>query len=664
MSFPVLFPTQERGGTVQRRSSRKKNVLFPSKKKKNFFLEVNLEPNLPPKKKTRETMHTQSSGEGCNAGEDAAFFDSLCNLNNVADAFEALTGKKRDTSSFCPLKALADALPDDDQCPALQAYDFLGREKKELPSFACPYCHTPNATLIGGAGTGFYAYGCYTCMSAFNMSREPDASGQYRFRASKRSFGGGKRRGNGYKCGACGEKKSPIPGLRHICKADAAYIGKEGSFFSAGYDAFIIGEKGSELWAEEGEGGGEEDGEEKGGGGKGEGEGKREGDGEEKGGGGEGGGEGKGEEYGGGEEGEAEGSEAKKARREQKYIRTGLELFNILDLVEHKVMGDGSCWVYAILACAGLCEHADARSDNPPTQIDRARDKMCREMTHSFLQRNKTSIAESDIATLDDILRVPSYPIADDDDYGSFGSNVTILGLVGCIKTSVVIWNKGTIGVEGAMQQVFSWNGDRAEEVLMTPTHILEKKGEAIHIMWNGVDHYTALVGQRLPRFEASVHDSLAKAAPLPGKGGDDWVCFQNMIRCDPQSRREVKGVEACSEEELKKMCIKNGYNSILSVEQPTAAVYFMQFDACVTEEDCDKAGDFSNRFYLYRNPNKVQTACPPSKSCFCNVHYMSRTVLVECESCKRWIHQKCTPYADLTTEALDSIRFVCSLCK
>ena len=41
--------------------------------------------------------------------------------------------------------------------------------------------------------------------------------------------------------------------------------------------------------------------------------------------------------------------------------RTGTDLFKLLRLVNKKVKGDGSCWDYAIMACAGLRDHAHTR---------------------------------------------------------------------------------------------------------------------------------------------------------------------------------------------------------------------------------------------------------------------------------------------------------------
>ena len=112
-------------------------------------------------------------------------------------------------------------------------------------------------------------------------------------------------------------------------------------------------------------------------------------------------------------------------------VRTGTDLFKLLKLVLHKVKGDGSCWVYAIMACAGLCDHAHPRHNNDPSSRDRTRDSLCRVMTHTYLQKNGVmlSLSTSDLANLDDILEMPKYPMKDDDDFGSFGSSLTVLGL-------------------------------------------------------------------------------------------------------------------------------------------------------------------------------------------------------------------------------------------
>ena len=80
-------------------------------------------------------------------------------------------------------------------------------------------------------------------------------------------------------------------------------------------------------------------------------------------------------------------------------------------------------------------------------------------MTHTYLQKNGVmlNLSTSDLANLDDILEMPKYPMKDDDDFGSFGSNLTVLGLVGYLKRTVVMWNKLTIDVIDAKQQVVTW---------------------------------------------------------------------------------------------------------------------------------------------------------------------------------------------------------------
>jgi hypothetical protein len=201
--------------------------------------------------------------------------------------------------------------------------------------------------------------------------------------------------------------------------------------------------------------------------------------------------------------------------------KNAFAVYNLLDLVRNKVRGDGSCWVYAILATFGLCEHVHPRTEQDATPIDRTRDLFCRMMSEKALREhvNELKLTDADLRSLDDICIQPKYPFDEncEDDYGSFGTDVTVVGLVFHMKTTVVLWNFKTLRNRRARQTVMqwipkdgvvkqrAWNND--EILLYSLQH------EAIHIEWNGDYHYASLVPKRFVRIDPSVMTMLSQEA-------------------------------------------------------------------------------------------------------------------------------------------------------
>ena len=114
----------------------------------------------------------------------------------------------------------------------------------------------------------------------------------------------------------------------------------------------------------------------------------------------------------------------------EQQVRNGNAAISLLKLKRYKVKGDGSCWVYAILACAGLCESRSLTAEQTPTSRDRGMDRVCRNLAYLWLFDHQNVMLRDEIETLDEILdKLPQHPMVDDDDFGSFGTINTVMGL-------------------------------------------------------------------------------------------------------------------------------------------------------------------------------------------------------------------------------------------
>ena len=69
-------------------------------------------------------------------------------------------------------------------------------------------------------------------------------------------------------------------------------------------------------------------------------------------------------------------------------VLTGYGAYKKLHVTRHRVRGDGSCWVYAILACLRLLEHHDEKRLLNPSTRDCAFDLVCRTHALNWLNAN------------------------------------------------------------------------------------------------------------------------------------------------------------------------------------------------------------------------------------------------------------------------------------
>ena len=113
-------------------------------------------------------------------------------------------------------------------------------------------------------------------------------------------------------------------------------------------------------------------------------------------------------------------------------------------------------------------------------------------------------------------VKTPDYPLEEASDFGDFGNMNTIVGLAAYFKVSCVVWNKKTLRNASASQQVVEYIEDddaqKVRERLWSMDEILTFAANdkpLIHIEWDGVNHYAALVGPQPVSIDPVVYQRL-----------------------------------------------------------------------------------------------------------------------------------------------------------
>ena len=127
-------------------------------------------------------------------------------------------------------------------------------------------------------------------------------------------------------------------------------------------------------------------------------------------------------------------------------ILSGYEAYEKLNMTRYRVRGDGSCWVYAVLACLRLLEHHDEKRTRDPSTRDCAFDLVCRTHAHDWLKANidwvKGNTPQEEIDTITaTILRTPTYTNGDRTEMSSYGTILTIMCLAGVFEINIIVWN-------------------------------------------------------------------------------------------------------------------------------------------------------------------------------------------------------------------------------
>ena len=175
-----------------------------------------------------------------------------------------------------------------------------------------------------------------------------------------------------------------------------------------------------------------------------------------------------------------------------------------------KVKGDGSCWVYAILAAMYLMENTHMTKELTPTTRDRAMDDTCRSFSMMWLEQFSTHMTVTERSAIEDLQIMPQYDQDKLISMGTFGDSNTLMGLAGCLGISVVMWNKKMLNKRNVKHQVIicmnrdhcdstnTWPYEMKESAMLIeeivtfckdPTHMRR----VAHIEWDGSAHYACM---------------------------------------------------------------------------------------------------------------------------------------------------------------------------
>ena len=361
------------------------------------------------------------------------------------------------------------------------------------------------------------------------------------------------------------------------------------------------------------------------------------------------------------------------------HISHGADFISQFGLKRRKVKGDGSCWVYAVLECAGLLDHGHPRIEQTPTQLDRAKDMHCRMMAVAWLRQHgqaSLNLSDEEMGTVFSFLKTPEYPFDDDEDYGTFGNTTSIAGLIPYIKRTIILWDKTTQRNPMARQQVIEYSvSSTVRERVWDIDQIVSycQNHEAIHIEWNGVNHYAALVGSNPVSIDDRFKAQLLELGPVtrikqPSRIGstqsdDGWCLFENAYRLEAEKRVRSDFCVDTPIDILKAQCIQAKCNAIQIHDE---WVTFVRFDFHVTAADCRTAGDFLSRLYVLNKKSRKRKAAPDlfADKCLCRIKFKANKRLVQCDKCHRNCHQQCTHLAGMSMEEMLEIdEFVCGAC-
>ena len=463
----------------------------------------------------------------------------------------------------------------------------------------CPWCSS-KATLISGAKRyEKYTYSCFSCNMRWNqlIPGKPNEEGGYDVTISRRRIGLEARLNQSYKCGRCGA----CPKFGHICPMKGKRKRE-----SVPLDV-LVGQTLAEA-----------------------------------------------------EEAIMCANAVTKLDAALVVCLTGDAVLNALLLTRNFVKGDGSCWIYSVLAAFGFCESANPTCEREPSALDQGRDAVCRQLVHDYLTSNNSSEAdEKDIASIDSLLRAPVYPLLSPSDMGSFGTSFTISGLAQVSQTTIVMWNTNSLQNDKARQQVVEVKNSSCLETNWSNKEILvySLANPCVHILWNGADHYSAL----LPPFSVQCGPSFA-AKMVAAEPANKWLVVENGFRHDPASFKNTAFYPSTPMRELREACVAKGYNAIFLL-YTESIVRFAKFDFEVRDEDAVRPEGFACDMHILNAKNEGKKA--PNAFCHCNAFRRGDQQMLSCDVCDRLVHMSCTKFASYSADQLAALDcFFCRDCE
>ena len=214
-----------------------------------------------------------------------------------------------------------------------------------------------------------------------------------------------------------------------------------------------------------------------------------------------------------------------------KVLETAREFYSHFNLTRFKVKGDGSCWVYAILAAMHLMESVHKTKEVIPSMRDRAMDETCRSFSILWLKNFCTHLTTTEMPIIKQLEDMPVYVDNQLIQMGSFGDSNTISGLAACLGISVVLWNNKLQKKRDVKQQVIvCLDRDECDSNKTWPYQVKEfalsvkeiaalcneskHKERVAHIEWDGDGHYACM--QSNHAVDSKMISSLMQSENLP----------------------------------------------------------------------------------------------------------------------------------------------------
>lgn len=355
-----------------------------------------------------------------------------------------------------------------------------------------------------------------------------------------------------------------------------------------------------------------------------------------------------------------------------------------LKLTRLLVRGDGSCWAYAVLATVGLCEHAHADTEGTPSLLDRARDGLLREKCKAWLQEHAETLQLSaqDKTDAANLHKQPSYPLRRRSDFGTFGNGSTLQALAAFLKVTIVTWNRSTCGTgsETHLQQAFVYDEetDSTGHFTLAPREIVVMDRlhprKVVHIEFNGVDHYNALVApMRVIANPPSVNllmklRATTVASPIGRRFKTEagWSVYANMVVFDDETNVTIVPSAlptTTSTKKLTDMCLRDGFQGfILNYDQKH--IKFIRLNQPFTAAWQLQAADCTTALYIH---TAVLAALaerdPVVKPCVCMRYFAQQMTEMNCCACGRWCHLTCLDLPTLDLEELHDYKYTCPDC-
>lgn len=366
-------------------------------------------------------------------------------------------------------------------------------------------------------------------------------------------------------------------------------------------------------------------------------------------------------------------------------LLTGQDVYRKLGLWRKKVKGDGSCMYYATLANFDLCEHAHTRYERVPTSRDVALDAFLRQTTVAWMRENyeMLDLTAEETASIESHLVTPKYPLNTVEDFGTFATNINILALAAFVETPIVVWNRKMLLNPNTLQHVYDVDHDAAGVVSVIERYwsheeVVVKAAERtlVHIEFDGIDHYSALVGtQAVPLLDhvfAALVSAKTATVPTASKSKPEskkriadsdthgWIELTNKYREVDDASTDIEVAKTAFDDLESQLADakSKGFNAVMFLyndanRSSVRKIVYIRYSGVVAVSSCQDT-DVENTLFVFNDPKKKkQKVLPPhdSYSC-CGLYRLSNyqsTEAIDCALCGKFFHVSCVVPTGMT---------------